>query len=137
MTARSKAPDIALQEGVFNALMANTDLTQKVSSRVWDTIPDKPAYPFLYIGDDMITAEFEMGYGNRCDVRVHVFSRSLNKKEIKELAMAVRETLDNEIQINGFTTGEFTFEQTIYQTEEDGSHHAIVALSYLLFETQP
>lgn len=105
------------------------------SGKIYHKVPPNTALPYLYIGDDLIEADYDGGPFSRCTVIVDVFAE--NALVAKALAGAVRATIETiELAIDGFITAEAYFAYSRFIKEPDGlTAHAVVAVEYLLIPT--
>ena len=129
----SPAPDMAFQKAIYRTLAAKTELTAIVPvKRLYDVIPIKPNYPFLYISDKNITHDDELADINECSVNIHAISRAVDSEEIINIAMLVREALYVELEVDGFQCPIFKYENTRYMSEDGQESTAIISFTYTL-----
>jgi Protein of unknown function (DUF3168) len=85
----------ALQQAIFSALSASSDLQALIGTRLFDEVPRESAFPYAVIGDDVETnydTATEAGSQHIADV--DIWSRGGGHKESKSIADVVRTTLD-------------------------------------------
>jgi hypothetical protein len=85
----------ALQQAIFAALAASSDLQALIGTRLFDEVPRESVFPYAVIGDDAETngdTSTESGSVHIADV--DIWSRGGGHKESKAIADVVRATLD-------------------------------------------
>lgn len=142
-------PSVAIQIGVFAALMGSPDMVTAFGGTpsVYDTVPkandgsiDTAKFPYCVIGDDQIlpgtlndAADISEAY-----VKVEVWSRpqiNVNNGEVKTIAGAVRAALDQSIPLAGHVVTTHAFHGCHYMRQPDGlTRLAVVTIRY---ETTP
>ena len=85
----------ALQQAIFSALSASTDLQALIGTRLFDEVPRESAFPYAVIGDDAETNyDTATESGSQHIAAVDIWSRGGGHKECKSIADVVRATLD-------------------------------------------
>ena len=86
----------ALQQALFAALSASSDLTALIGSRIFDFVPPDSAFPYVILGDgseaDWSTATED---GSEHAIQVDVWSREPGHREAKQIGDVIRATLNN------------------------------------------
>ena len=78
--------EIAVQNAVISALNGSSELSEIVSTRIRDHIPQKTAFPFVQIGDDDLTMQdTSTTTGAAVLVTVHTWSNTSGRTETKEI----------------------------------------------------
>jgi hypothetical protein len=120
-------PAYALQQFVYELLGASGVADGKVFERV----PEGTTMPYVQIGDDVIVADYEAGDNSECTVLVNVIAS--DKMQLKQLVAVVRENLDQRIEVEGFQTLDYGFDNCRYMTQPDGlSFMAAIEFVYVL-----
>jgi hypothetical protein len=85
------APEVALQQWAYDTLtaaaMTATGHTGTVPVRDW--VPDATEFPYVSIGEDVLTEDVYKGSGRDFSLTVHVWSRYAGKLQAKEIGGAV------------------------------------------------
>ena len=128
----------AMQQAIYNRLEADATLNSLFggSPRVYDRVSKDAAFPYIRIGEDRLTIDdFGCNYWVKMSCMVHVFSRGVGKIELKNIAGAVRNALNAEIPITGYTIKHFEFISMNYLTDPDGlTEHAALTIHYGIVE---
>lgn len=121
-------PSKEVHRSVRAALVGASAVTDVVSTRVYDSVPPEPTFPYLKISVDDVT-EDDDGCGKAwlVAVNVHVWSRAVGTIETKELNAAVRGALDGVSSVTGFDVNFTQFGQARVLEENDGrTTHGVV-----------
>lgn len=122
-------PLSALQPAVRAALVAASAVTDLVGQRVYDRVPNSPAFPYLTIRIPDIT-EDDDGCGKHwiCAVEVHIWSRATGRQEASQIAGPVRDALDSITAVTGYRINYNQFRLTRMMDDRDGlTVHAVVS----------
>lgn len=86
----------ALQVAHRNALLAASAVTDLVSTRIYDYVPEREVFPYIELGASS-TQEWDTStdFGAQHLVTFHVWSRAEGKKEALAICRAIKETLRN------------------------------------------
>lgn len=131
-------PSLEMQKRIVAALKADTELTALVSQRVYDRVPENPAFPYLTItGDEQVLDD-----GNTCGdawevfFSVHAWSKAVGMPEVKQIAGAVRDVLAGGLVLTGFVVVEGLHQDTRYLKDPSPLvQHAVVTFRYLVDPT--
>jgi hypothetical protein len=114
----------ALQQAVFAALSASSDLQALIGTppRLFDYVPPDSAFPYVGLGDgheaDWSTATEN---GSEHTVQIDVWSREPGHKQAKQIADAIRATLNNAaLTVSGATLIDIRHLATDFSREPDG-----------------
>jgi hypothetical protein len=112
----------ALQQAVFAALSASSDLQAFIEGRVFDYVPRDSGFPYVVLGDgnetDWSTATDD---GTEHAVQIDVWSRAPGHKETKQIAEVIRTTLNNAVlTVSGATLVDIRYLTTDFSREPDG-----------------
>jgi hypothetical protein len=114
----------ALQQAIYAALAANTDLQALIGDppRLFDYVPRDSAFPYVVIGDetesDWSTATED---GTEHQLTIHVWSRSSGHKEAKSIAEIIRSSLNNAaLSVSGATLIDIRHLATDFARQADG-----------------
>lgn len=120
--------DYEIQGVVYTALSAIA------GGNVFDRVPDGQTLPYLYIGQDDFSADYESADLTECTVEVHAFAST--RDEVKLIAGQIRTALDKRLTIPGHLVYEWSYESTRYITDPDGlTEHAVLEFRYLVGAT--
>jgi hypothetical protein len=88
---------LPLQKKIIELLKADAGVAAIVSGRVYDSVPNPlPAFPYLSLGpEQMLTERADEYQGADISVQLDAWSRTPGRVEIKRLARAARELLDD------------------------------------------
>jgi hypothetical protein len=121
-------PALALQGYQVQTLRGATS----VGTRVYDTVPDAAAFPYISLGEAQV-----LGEDNDCNdasevvTQVHVWSRKKGFPEAKQIAGEVRAALAGTPVLEGFAVPVAEFVRTEYMNDPDGlTRHAVVEFRY-------
>lgn len=130
----SISPSFALQESIFSALNGASAVTAIVGDRIYDRIPLNPTYPLIHIGDNQMIGEiFQYSGTTEAHANIHVFSRYEGKAELMQIEATVRDALETDIVVNGFTTDYFLYVTSRFMTDPDLlTEHAVLEFKYSL-----
>ena len=92
---------LELQKAIHDCLKADPVLLTLIDGRVYDTVPDNTAFPFVSFGPvDDNEADAECIYGSQVYQQIDVWSRAVGFPEVKKIAGAVRDALhDKEVAL--------------------------------------
>jgi hypothetical protein len=112
----------ALQQAIFAALSASSDLQVLIGNRLFDFVPPDSPFPYVVFGDgsesDWSTATED---GTEHAVQIDVWSREPGHKEAKEIADVIRATLNNAaLTVTGATLIDIRHLTTDFSRESDG-----------------
>jgi hypothetical protein len=86
----------ALQQALFTALSADSDVQSLLSARLFDAVPREAVFPYAVIGDDAETNwNTATEAGSEHIAAIDVWSRGGGHKESKAIADAIRTALDD------------------------------------------
>jgi hypothetical protein len=122
---------MTVQLSIKTALDAYAPLT----APVYDDVPQKSAYPYVVIGDDVFTdRSTDTGLGRRVAVVVHTWSEYRGKKEIKEMQGAIEDALERAIlTIQGYNFVTIDLESAETFVDSDGRRrHGVQTFSCLI-----
>ncbi len=112
----------SLQQAIFAALSASSDLTALIADRLFDFVPPDSAFPYVVLGDgseaDWSTATED---GTEHNIQMDVWSREPGHKEAKQIADVIRATLNNAaLTISGAALINIRYLATDFAREPDG-----------------
>lgn len=78
--------ETAIQAAVYQCLQNNANLAILVGDRIYDSVPQTTAFPYVTIGEDIHTA-WDTNYelGSSASITIHTWSRYRGVKETKEI----------------------------------------------------
>lgn len=112
----------ALQQAIFAALSASSDLQALIGNRLFDYVPPDSVFPYVVLGDgseaDWSTATEN---GTEHAIQIDVWSREPGHKEAKQIADVIRTTLNNAaLAVSGVTLIDIRYLTTDFSRESDG-----------------
>jgi len=108
----------ALQQAVFAALSANTEVHALAADRIFDAVPRGAAFPYIVVGEATEKAD---GDASEHQLQIHIWSRGGGHREIKHAANAVRDALDGTaLTLDGHSLVDLRFASADYTRESDG-----------------
>lgn len=128
-------PSYALQKAIYDALVARPELTALIGGakpRVYDSVPATAVLPYVTIGEDTVTTDYEAGADfSDCNPSIHVWSAGPGWPETKRIVAQVRAALETQLSLDGFTVCEFELQDVQYlPLDEDNTRHAVVQMYY-------
>jgi hypothetical protein len=121
--------DFEIQGVVYQAL------SSIAGGNVFDRVPAKQPLPYLYIGQDEFSADYDSADLTECTIEVHAFAST--RDDVKLLAGQIRTALDKKLIIPGHLVYEWSYEDTRYFTDPDGlTEHAALSFRYLVGATE-
>ncbi|MFC3079513.1 DUF3168 domain-containing protein [Phenylobacterium terrae] len=119
-------PSHALQQAIFDALVA----ANVANAKVYHRVPPATPLPYVQIGQDLITADFAPGEFYECDATVHVFAASMPL--VKALVGDAVTTLSKTLTMAGFRCHFGRLERVRYINDSapDVAAHAVIELLY-------
>lgn len=115
----SGSPAWPLQTAIFARLNGDTTLVTTLGAKVYDTVPDGAAFPYVAIGDVTEVFGDTMGKtGRDITVTIHAWSQYPGMKQVKEIASRVDELLDRWLpSVSGWNATHFL--QEFFETFRD------------------
>lgn len=114
----------ALQQACFAELSANADVQDVLGdpARLYDAVPREAAFPYAVLGDgsenDWSTATEA---GGEHIVVIHIWSRGGGHREAKQIAAAIRGSLDGAaLALPGLALIDIAFQSADYARQPDG-----------------
>jgi hypothetical protein len=118
---------LELQKGIRAALVADSDITDLVSTRVYDEPPQRPTYPFIKFGSIQPQADDTDGStGANISLTIDAFSRATGRVEASRIAEAIRASLHRQeetVSLAGFHLIELICETYFVDQENDERGH--------------
>lgn len=119
-----------LQKAVYAALIANAQLTTLLGAeRIYDSPPQAAAFPYIVI-DQMQIRDWRTGTekGFEHILMLHIWSRCDGKREVYDIADAMRAVLDDaEMTLDAHRLVSFTHQYSDLKRDEDGkTFHGIM-----------
>lgn len=133
-------PSFALQVANVGILRGNSGVTDLVGERVYDSVPEKPTFPYLTLGESHVLGDDSEDCGDASEVfaQLHAWSQSVKGgfTEVKRIASAVRSAMKIPPALDGFTVTVIEYVQTQYLRDPDGiTRHAMIEYRYLISHT--
>jgi len=131
---------LALQKGLRAALVANSDVTDLVSSRVYDEPPQDVVFPYLRFGEiSPVAFDTDTLEGSLVSVSLEANSRSASGRvEAARIVEAVKAALHRQetaVTVTGFTLVELIFQTfSVTRDAEGRGYTAVIALQAMLEE---
>ena len=131
---------LALQKGLRAALVANSDVTDLVSTRVYDEPPQDVVFPYLRFGEiTPVAFDTDTLEGSLVSVSLEANSRSASGRvEAARIIEAVKAALHSQetaVTVTGFTLVELIFQTfSVTRDAEGRGYTAVIALQAMLEE---
>jgi len=131
---------LALQKGLRAALVANSDVTDLVSTRVYDEPPQDVVFPYLRFGEiTPVAFDTDTLEGSLVSVSLEANSRSASGRvEAARIVEAVKAALHRQetaVTVTGFTLVELIFQTfSVARDAEGRGYTAVIALQAMLEE---
>ena len=129
---------LALQKGLRAALVANSGVTNLVSTRVYDEPPQNVTFPYLMFNTIQPNAfDTDTAQGALVDISLEAHSRSASGRvECMQVVEAVKEALHRQeaaVTVTGFTLVELIFEAFSATRDNEGrGFTAVISLQAML-----
>ena len=129
---------LATQKGIRAALVANSDVTSLVSTRIYDEPPQDVVFPYLRFNTISPNAfDTDTAEGALVDISLEAHSRSASGRvEATQIAEAVKAALhrrETSVTVSGFTLVELIFDAISVTRDGDGrGYTAVIALQAML-----
>lgn len=130
---------LTLQRVIFTALTEDYDVSNFVTGRVYDRVPNPATYPLIIIGQDQVT-DGQAECSEDCleiYTQIDVWSEAVGKTEAKRIMGAIKRAL-HEIPFadrDGFSIQEILFDNSTIVMDEDGITTHGVLMFRALIET--
>ena len=127
-------PQLPLQKAIYDLLSGDVTLDGLVSG-VFDNVPEGTAYPYVSIGDDVLSDWGSHTFdGASCDVSVHSWARELGRKSVKDIMARVYTLLHNvDLSVSGFSTVACRMENEQTFLDPDGeTYHGVQRFKIIL-----
>ena len=131
---------LATQKGVLAALKAATDVTDLVSTRIYDEPPQDVVYPYLRFNTIQPNAfDTDTAEGALVDISFEAHSRSASGRvEATQIAEAVKAALhrnETSVTVTGYTLVELIFETISVTRDSDGRGYTAVISFQAMLDT--
>jgi len=129
---------LALQAGLRAALVANSDVTALVSTRVYDEPPQTPTFPYVrFLAIEPLAFDTDTIEGSLVTVTFECHSRSASGRvEASQVAEAIKAALHRQeaaVTVTGHTLVELIFENySVTRDPEGRGYTAVIALQAML-----
>lgn len=132
---------LALQKGLRAALVANSGVTNLVSTRIYDEPPQDVVFPYArFLAIEPLAFDTDTTEGAEVTVTFECHSRSASGRvEAVQVAEAIRAALHRQeaaVTVSGYNLVELIFETySVTRDSEGRGYTAVVALQAMLEET--
>ncbi|WP_295217329.1 DUF3168 domain-containing protein [uncultured Brevundimonas sp.] len=120
-------PALPLQKAIFDALLADTALNAVIDGRVYDHVPPDAVYPYVVIGEDSFSRDL---WQHECFVMIQGFTSQNGLTGVKRLANLIQVILDVELQVEGYLTQEWSFEESRFYKDEEGDNFQMAEVNF-------
>lgn len=125
---------LEVQKGVRTTLLAASDVTDLVSTRIYDEPPTPVAYPFIRFGNITPNADDTDGsLGAEVSFEIEAFTQTTGRVEATQIAEAVRAALhrqEGSVTLTGFNLIEMRCENyVVVRNADERGHRASVILT--------
>ena len=118
---------LELQKGVRAALVADSNITALVSTRVYDEPPQNVTYPFVRFGDlQPRSMDTDGTTGAEVTFNVEAYSQTTGRVEATQIAEAVRNALhrsEGSVTLSGINVIELRCETYVVDRDREGRGH--------------
>lgn len=130
---------LELQKGIRAALVADSDVTALVSTRIYDEPPHNVTFPYVRFGNiEPQTQDTDGSTGAEVTFSMMGFSRTTGRVEATQVAEAIRAALhrqESAVTLTGYNLIELRCETYFVDREEDERGHAATVVMSALLET--
>ena len=131
-------PSLEIQAAVVAALKTSGALPAAIGSRVYDSVPTAPTFPYITLGDCQVLPD-KAGCidGAELFMQIDVWSRTVGFTEAKQIAKSVVTKLDDKpLTVAGQDVIVFEHQSTQYLRDPDGlTRHAAMTFRSLAYPT--
>jgi hypothetical protein len=127
-------PSLELQGAIVRALKASADLQGVVGTRVYDSVPASPTFPYVTVGDGQVLPDAYDGVdGKECFLMVHTWSREPGFPQTKAMTGPIIDALDGaELGLGVHRLVDLLFERMDFLNDPDGlTRHAAITFRAL------
>ncbi|WP_374274437.1 DUF3168 domain-containing protein [Brevundimonas sp.] len=123
-------PALPLQKAIYKALSEDEAITEVVTDRIYDHLPEDAQFPYICLADDAYSRD---RWFHECYVTVQAFTEGEGMVDVKALASLVDECLTRQLIVEDFDTVEYAGESIeFYRDPKAGNQMAELELRYLL-----
>lgn len=129
------APDYALQDAVFDALVADAGVGALIGDRIYDRVPAEPVFPYCSFGPSDITdVSDDCTDAWEIFLQIDCWSRAVGFPEVRQIAKAVRDALhDAELTLTDNALAALELQGNRTFRDPDGlTSHAALTLRALI-----
>lgn len=128
------SPSLALQAAIVLLLKNSNGVLTLVSSRVYDSVPANPTFPYIALGDGQeLGDDSECADGSEVFFQIHAWSRAPGFPESKSIASAIRTAMKTQITLTGYSVIVTQYQQTQFLKDPDGlTRHAMVEYRFII-----
>jgi len=131
---------LSLQKGIRAALVANSGVTDLVSTRIYDEPPQNVTYPYVRFGNIEPSAfDTDTAEGALVDLSLEVHSRSASGRvEAMQVAEAIKVALHRQeasVTVTGYTLVELIFETFSGTRDDEGRGYTAIILFQAMLDT--
>jgi hypothetical protein len=131
---------LSLQKGIRAALVANSGVTDLVSTRIYDEPPQNVTYPYVRFGNIEPSAfDTDTAEGALVDLSLEVHSRSASGRvEAMQVAEAIKVALHRQeasVTVTGYTLVELIFEAFSGTRDDEGRGYTAIILFQAMLDT--
>lgn len=129
---------LATQKGLLAALKANSEVTNLVSTRIYDEPPQDVVFPYIRFNTIQPNAfDTDTSEGSLVDISFESHSQSASGRvQATQIAEAVKTALhrqETSVTVEGYTLVELIFETISVTRDSDGrGYTAVIALQAML-----
>ena len=130
-------PTAVLQAAIVPVLKVDSGLSALIGTRIYDTPPPSPVFPYVSVGEDQFVKDRADCYtGGEATLVFHVWSREVGFLQAKRVGAALVEALDGlEIDLSSGQQRlvDLLFDSSNYIRDPDGlTSHGIVTFTALI-----
>lgn len=132
------SPSFELQDEIVDRLKASSAVAAFVGNRVYDSVPEKPTFPYITVGEgDETSDDADCVDGFEISLDIDVWSRAPGFPEAKKISDEIRRALKSpELTIPTNALVYFRHRQTRFLRDPDGkTSHAV--MTFEGFAEQP
>ncbi|AZO04584.1 DUF3168 domain-containing protein [Mesorhizobium sp. M2A.F.Ca.ET.043.02.1.1] len=132
------SPSLELQGAIVARLKGVVGVTSLIGQRVYDTVPDKPTFPYVTIGPfDELSDDADCIKGFNIAFDINVWSRAVGLPEAEKISDAVRiGILEPELILADNALVYLQHRQTVFSRDPDGLTNR-ARMSFEAFAEQP
>lgn len=127
-------PSFDIQTAIVAVLKNDSALASIIDGRVYDFVPDKPAFPYVTLGDGQVIGDLADGMdGREVYIQIDIWSRAVGYPETKRIAGLIADAInESNLSLSDNRLLSLQFDGCRYLRDPDGvTRHAAITFRAL------